>query len=275
MIVKSVVKDFVISGALTPRRQVVVIDKCNQCHEQLSLHGGNRVDEPQLCVMCHNPSLTDISYNNNSNFECAGTTFPDTRARPKVTDDGLVTGNILYPTESCLDNQTEQAAHLKVLIHGIHAADADEHGFREKGIQVRRDDFSHVRFPGILQDCETCHLPGTYVLTGDWETPTLNGLQSTSTKTTPGVDNTNIDPLNYGATLNDQADDLRISPTAAACSSCHDNAVAQAHMIVPGGAVFDKTQGDITDMVDGNYETCSVCHGPGRSADVKVVHGVE
>jgi OmcA/MtrC family decaheme c-type cytochrome len=129
-----------------------------------------------------------------------------------------------------------------------------------------------VRFPGILQDCETCHLPGTYELEGSLETPTLSGLQSTAVKATPQVDDTNLDPAVYAAALIDQDDDLKISPTAAACSACHDSAVAEGHMKVPGGAVFDKTQADITNMVDGNFETCAVCHGPGRDADVEEVH---
>ena len=89
------------------------------------------------------------------------------------------------------------------------------------------------------------------------------------------ADDSNTDPEVYGDSLNDQGDDLRISPTAAACSGCHDSAVAQAHMILPGGAVFDKTQLDITDMVDGNFESCAICHGPGRSFDVEVVHGLK
>jgi hypothetical protein len=98
-------------------------------------------------------------------------------------------------------------------------------------------------------------------LDGDWVQPTINGVLSTTVTTSP--DNTTPD------------DDENISPTAAVCSSCHDSAVAQAHMILPGGAVFDKTQGDITNMVEGNFETCSICHGPGRSFDVEVVHGLD
>ena len=47
-------------GATNPdRREVVDIEKCDDCHKQLSLHGNNRTDEPAVCVTCHNPNATD------------------------------------------------------------------------------------------------------------------------------------------------------------------------------------------------------------------------
>ncbi len=220
--IKSVVKDFVITGTLTPRREVVDIAKCDNCHEFLSLHGGNRNDEPALCVICHNPNATDIG------------------RRPLPTD---------TPVLPTTDGKVEEAIDFKTLIHGIHAGaetnydDTEAHGFREKGLVVWgfpgapcnafggppndscEHDFSHVRFPGILQDCETCHKPGTYELDGDWASPTANGILSTTVTTT---DNTVPD------------DDLNISPTAAVCSACHDGDVAKAHMVDLGGAVFDR-----------------------------------
>lgn len=34
--------------------QLVSEAKCNACHEQLQLHGGNRNGDPQGCLVCHN-----------------------------------------------------------------------------------------------------------------------------------------------------------------------------------------------------------------------------
>ena len=252
--VTSVVKDFVITGTLTPRRQVVDIAKCDNCHDFLSLHGGNRNDEPALCVICHNPNATDIG------------------RRPLPTD------TTVLPTT---DGKVEEAIDFKTLIHGIHAGaqtnfdGSEAHGFRETGLVVWgfpgapcdafggppsnscEHDFSHVRFPGILQDCDTCHLPGTYELEGVWEYPTTNGILSTTISTL-----VNTDP----------ADDLNISPTAAVCSSCHDSLLARSHMTVPGSALFGETQQDISIAAGITPETCALCHGPGRSSDVEVVH---
>jgi OmcA/MtrC family decaheme c-type cytochrome len=251
--VTSVVRDFVLTGTLTPRRQVVDIAKCDNCHDFLSLHGGNRNDEPAICVICHNPNATDIG------------------RRPISTD---------TPVLTTTDGKVEEAIDFKTLIHGIHAGaqtnydGSKAHGFREKGLVVWgypgapcdafgdplgscEHDFSHVRFPGILQDCETCHLSGTYELEGIWEYPTTNGILSTTTSTL-----INTDP----------DDDLNISPTAAVCSSCHDSLLARSHMVVPGGALFGVIQDDISIAAGITPETCALCHGPGRSSDVEVVH---
>lgn len=241
--VKSVVKDWSIDGStLKARRTVVDIAKCDQCHDQLSMHGSNRTDEPQLCVMCHNPNNTDAN------------------VRPKTS--GILSGGV--------DGKLEESIDFKRMIHGIHAAAKSKHGFREEGIVVYGygnsvHDFSDVRFPGILQDCETCHVSGSYVLDSNWELPTQSGILGSTISTTP----TATDATTYDAQLAIPDDDLNISPTAAVCSSCHDGLVARTHMITAGGAVFDETQSVINSSV---IETCSVCHGPGSIADVEVVH---
>ena len=51
--------NFVPNGAaVTKTRDVVATATCDNCHDQLSHHGGNRRGV-QLCVMCHTPQSTD------------------------------------------------------------------------------------------------------------------------------------------------------------------------------------------------------------------------
>ncbi len=173
-----------------------------------------------------------------------------------------------------MDGKLEEAIDFKRLIHAIHGAEMRDNGLVVYGFGGSVNDFSEVGFPGFVQDCETCHLAGTYELEGTWETPTLNGILASTTDSAPNatVGGIATGPGSLADGLADQDDDLNISPTAAVCSACHDSALAQAHMLVPGGAVFDATQQYITDMVAGNFETCAVCHGPGRDADVEEVH---
>jgi OmcA/MtrC family decaheme c-type cytochrome len=259
--VKGEVAYFAITDTTPVARRVAVdvTTKCDNCHDQLSIHGNNRAENAQLCVLCHNPRGTDVGQ------------------RPK-------TGAGIPDTGATLDGKPEESIDLKRLIHAIHAAQRDDpatpaiegHGFREKGIVIygyggNAHDFGHVRFPGILNDCTTCHNAGTYELTGKWETPTQNpptpnDILASSMETVP----TATDAATYNTEIADQTNDLTISPTAAVCSACHDSSLAQVHMEDQGGAQFNVLQSAIT-----GRETCSICHGPGRVADVNVVHGIE
>jgi OmcA/MtrC family decaheme c-type cytochrome len=240
--IKSKVMDWSIDGStVKARRTVVDVAKCDNCHDQLSLHGNNRTDEPQLCVICHNPNDTDASQ------------------RPKNAS-GILDGSLTA------DGLPERAIDFKRMIHSIHGAAVRTNPFIVYGYGGSVNNFSNLRFPGILNDCSTCHAGTSYQLTGIWEAPTQNGILATTISTTPNA----TDAASYTSGLATPVDDLKITPTAAVCSSCHDGATAKAHMVNLGGAVFDGNAAAIS----ASYETCSVCHGPGGIADVKVVHSV-
>ena len=51
----------VTDAKATPRRDVVDIQKCDKCHGLLSLHGANRNDNINACVVCHNTEATDVT----------------------------------------------------------------------------------------------------------------------------------------------------------------------------------------------------------------------
>jgi OmcA/MtrC family decaheme c-type cytochrome len=234
--VKSVFKDYAMTGTATARRSVVDIAKCDTCHNVLSLHGNNRTDEPQVCVICHNADATDAS------------------RRP--TTAGMLTGGV--------DGKLEESIDFKRMIHAIHAGQAGKGGFRTKGITIYGfggsvNDFSNVVFPGVLSNCTTCHNATSYQLAGIWATPTASGIRGSTVST--------------GASTTDPADNLRITPTAAVCSSCHDSDVAKTHMQDAFNAAnFSATQAAIN---AGTAEACTFCHGAGRALDVKTVHRVK
>ena len=245
--VTSVFKDFAITGAVTARRVVVDIAKCDVCHAVLSLHGNNRTDQPGVCVVCHNPNATDASQ------------------RPK-DGTGALNGSTLTSSGSTVaaDGKNEESIDFKTMIHAIHAGESDKGGFRTKGITIygfggSMNDFSGVVFPGKLNNCATCHAGTSYQLTGVWAAPTANGILGSTIST--------------GASPTSSADNLRITPTAAVCSSCHDSAVAKLHMQDSfNGGNFSATQAAIAAAAP---EACSFCHGPGKALDVQVVHGVQ
>lgn len=263
--VKAAVAYFGITDSKpVPRRVVVDVPaKCDNCHDQLSLHGGGRNDNAQLCVMCHNPNNTDAQ----------------AAARVKFAN-GLIDPSTAPAAPSAYDGKKEESIDFKRMIHGIHAGAAASldgtealDGMREKGLVVSGGDFSDVRFPGILNHCTTCHTTGTYRLTGAWEEPTQNNILGSTVDSTPNLTSANT-AAEVNASLQDPRDDYNISPTAAVCSSCHDSALEEAHMKINGATFGDDGDNSKQENLPGAIETCSVCHGPGAVADVDVVHSV-
>jgi OmcA/MtrC family decaheme c-type cytochrome len=116
-------------GQAEPRREIVEIGNCLNCHQNLVLHGSNRADNIESCVTCHNPRNTD-------------------RGVRDIASDP--------PT----DGKQEESIDFKVMVHAIHAA-----AFRENPIQVvgfrgfntHVYDEEHVHYPGRLSNCVACH----------------------------------------------------------------------------------------------------------------------
>ena len=215
--VKNAVRYAAITGTVVARREVVEIARCNDCHQQLSLHGNNRTDSIETCVVCHAPGATDI------NRRVAGSACD---------------------TALGLD---DASIDMKVMIHGIHAGNYSACGF---GNQPH--DYSGVVYVGKLNNCEGCHKPGTYYPVD----PTVVIGPTVSAN----------DPAVY-------SDDVAVSPNTAVCSTCHAGGTARAHMEANGGdyAAGKDASGR---LVSAGFETCTLCHGPGRAQDVKTVHRI-
>jgi OmcA/MtrC family decaheme c-type cytochrome len=268
--VPSAIEEFSIAGAIKERRQVISTEKCNTCHFALSMHGSNRnIADELMCVVCHNSAATDAN------------------ARPSL----VRATRVGDPATITADGKREESIDIKRMIHAIHAGEESGHGVRENGLVVWgfpgfgnvfgggcptnecEHDFGHVRFPGILSDCETCHLEGTYELEDTWELPTQSGILASTVDTHPAVS-----AVSYAAELADPTVDLNFSPTAAVCSACHDSTVAQSHMTLNAGVFgVPGNPGNppaLQTDIDSNVEACAVCHGPGRSADVAQVHEI-
>jgi OmcA/MtrC family decaheme c-type cytochrome len=129
---------FSVDGsAVQPRREVVQVGNCNQCHYKLTFHGDNRND-PEMCVLCHNPSNTDAAQ------------------RPSATD----------PAER---TKPPQGINFNLLIHRIHYGDnltAAGKSFTVIGRNGSINDFTTVRYPamspqgdpGDTRNCAVCHV---------------------------------------------------------------------------------------------------------------------
>ena len=203
------------------RRTVVNIQKCDDCHNELSMHGGNRTDEPQVCVACHNPNMTDIAQRS------AGACLADLGADDTSID-------------------------FKRMIHQMHTSGSIGVPFNVCGFRNSVHTFDFV-YPGRLNNCEGCHLEDTYY--------PVDGSQ---------VLGTTVD-VNDPAT---PTDDRVISPNTAVCSACHTGELEIVHMEQNGGD-FNATKAADYALISSGVESCTVCHGPGRIADVKVMHEID
>jgi len=170
------------------------------------------------------------------------------------------------------------------------------------------ENFSDVKYPAVLKDCETCHLPGTYNFSASASasalpnrlhrtvaTGTFNGTAGTVTTGCTVNATNNCVQTDFGAAslspyvVKDNTTSygsgfsvsgagvptdaalttLVNSPIATQCFACHDTTVARAHMEINAGSIYAPRSATIAVS---KIETCMVCHDAGRIADIKVMH---
>jgi OmcA/MtrC family decaheme c-type cytochrome len=191
-------------------------------------------------------------------------------------------------------------------IHAIHASAKRQVPFTWHATSTT-ESFANIKFPGVLKECETCHLPGTYNFAASASaaampnrlyrtvaTGIFNGTAGTLTtgctvtpindclQTAVGVfslspyvtrDNTTSYGAGFsvaaatGVPTNAAATTLVNSPIATQCFACHDSPLARAHIAINGGSIYATRATALS-----TTETCMVCHDVGRIADIKVMH---
>jgi OmcA/MtrC family decaheme c-type cytochrome len=251
------------------RRTIVEAARCNRCHNQLgvepSFHSGAR-NNPQGCATggCH--------------FETKSTGH----------------------TGEANDYGGGWALGAKNMIHAIHGASKREQPFNYEATAKNLKGFGTIKYPGILNNCEQCHVPGSYDFGN-----TTNALASTNllwaTDANADMRNpNNVPPIGQSpwiktlgkGEIDYRVDNLVSSPITSACFACHDSQTAIAHFRANGGVLL-KLVSEVTGATPGvcnaqnvcttadrsgldgkNVEQCLICHATGKIADVKVVHQV-
>ncbi|MEO8699470.1 MAG: OmcA/MtrC family decaheme c-type cytochrome [Kofleriaceae bacterium] len=238
-----------VATGFTGRRAIVDNDKCKNCHGALGVtptfHAGQRNDGP-TCSFCHNPNRTSSGW----------------------------------------------SAGSKYFIHAVHAGRKRTVDFTWHAAEAGPG-YDEVEFPGTLNTCTTCHVGNTYDFTNEANLAAVARMQLTTVATgkydtnpltnstfytvSPYVVADNVTDYGagfaYNATTNltTQAagTTLVLSPITGACSSCHDSTIAINHMKANGGQFYSPRS---TVLPLGATEQCLICHGPGRSAAIGVVH---
>jgi OmcA/MtrC family decaheme c-type cytochrome len=257
----------------TARRTIVEAARCNRCHNQLgvepSFHSGAR-NNPQGCAAggCHNETKS--------------------------------TGH----TGEANDYGGGWALSARSMIHAIHGASKREQPFNYEATEKNLKGFGTVTYPGVLNNCEQCHVPGAYNFeiaanaTASanllWTTDANGDMRNPNNKKPIGQSPW-IKTLGKGE-IDYRPDPLVSTPITAACFACHDSQLAIVHFKSNGGILL-KSVSEITGATPGtcnytvtpstcttidrsgldakNTETCLLCHASGKIADTRVVHQVK
>jgi OmcA/MtrC family decaheme c-type cytochrome len=190
---------------------------CLECHETIEAHGGSRVNNVQVCVICHNP-----------NKSSSGRTVNPATANPETV---AVLGSDPLDWPEATNN-------FKNMIHGIHAATDRPYEFVRNFRNGSYYNWSEVTFPGDLKNCTKCHIGDTYRP----EKLPAGVLYNVERTTTGSSSETRADIIAARASVPNSTD-LVDSPIAGACYYCHDSTLAKSHFLQNGGTI-GSTRGD-------------------------------
>ena len=174
-------------------------------------------------------------------------------------------------------------------VHSIHASAKRTVPYNWQA-KSATEGFFEVTYPGVLNQCETCHLPGTYDFSAAASANAVDGKQLRYVATgtlaagfrlspyvTTGVDYglgfsfnpglTTAGGVAPGGTRESAATSLVVSPITDTCFGCHDSNDAVSHFRINGGSIYATRAAGLA-----TNETCLVCHGPGRVAAISASH---
>jgi OmcA/MtrC family decaheme c-type cytochrome len=219
---KTPTREWVVGTGALPtdqRRAIADTGQCLKCHVgSLYQHGGNRVDNVDMCVICHNSASSEQN----------------------------VRVGMGVDASEAYDGKSGQTYEFKTMLHAIHTAGIDGQKpiviYRNRGIYAWATDESLLaNWPGA----SSTPIP---VFGSDPASPNANQVHNFHTPTYPRVANncaachaagfdTMVDQTKGVATTidagvapwNNQLDDTLQGANSAACTSCHQDAASVGH----------------------------------------------
>ena len=265
----SVVKE--VTGD-TVRRKVVDSAKCSNCHEWYEAHGGNRVYEVQVCVMCHTPGMT-TSGRGITDKKFKEYIF-DASQKKMLKEWGFDPATLLAGTNLAL-NMPVTTNNFKDMIHGVHAGRESANPFRDarngSGTSITLLDFKRLDFPGKISNCETCHIAGTYTSVPSGAlASTYESIDATYAAALAADPSTATTVMAADSLKTASATDKVTSPYAASCIGCHNSPNALLHLKDFRSVSVQEVRSEFNKKA--GTESCGTCHGVGKPNDITVVH---
>ena len=211
------------SDPAVARRAVVDNDKCLGCHVgSLYQHGGDRVDNVDMCLVCHNAASNEKN----------------------------VRVGMGVDASEAYDGQVGETFEMKTMLHRVHSAGVDGQPpylvYRNRGIYAFAQDVSQVPNWPTVDDCVRSNgQPGRTVFGSDpancqphnFESPTyprsLNECTACHTEdfmVIPDQTQSMATTTDAGSTewLN-QVDDVLQGAATTACVTCHTDSASKGH----------------------------------------------
>ena len=254
-----------LADGFTARRSIVSNAKCNNCHGQLGIA----------------PSFHSGARNNGEGCAFGG-----------CHDANKATGHV--GAANSFGGGWSVA--IKNMVHSIHGSSKRAQAFTYEATTANPTGFQKVTYPGVLKNCEQCHVAGSYDFSGAankaalpnllWTSDAVGNMLNDATTNPTGIASVGLSPwvttLGKGQ-INYTADNLVSSPIASACFGCHDSGLAVTHMQLQGGTLlglFSSVSsvatrpaiGTASTMMFTRNESCVLCHGSGKAQDIKVMH---
>ena len=221
------------------RRQVVDVTKCDKCHGLLSLHGNNRTDNIDACVICHNTSATDV------------------QQRSGV---------------SSLDNKDQQSIQLAVMVHAIHSGAEPPYtpGIVVYGFGGRPVDFRDVKLPqgNSVGKCFICHTDANPIPSAD-----IGLTEDVTVGNSNTADQTQFIRVSKIAAVCSSCHSATLALTHMAQNGA--NSILPSPLTANSTITTPSYVLAVTGAFPTNAgpETCALCHGAGQIADTALFHG--
>jgi OmcA/MtrC family decaheme c-type cytochrome len=283
----------VVGTGYTGRRAIVEDAKCNACHQELgtftedAFHAGQRNDGT-TCSWCHNPNRTSSGWSADSTAFVHAIHAANKRTNKFVWHAASTTEgfwDIGFPgiLNNCAGCHRVNAdgtatydftASASALALGMNSGSTVGDGIDKRPYRTVATGIFNGTAGNLTKGC-------TVTVINDC-LQTTTGAFSLS----PWVTKDNLYDYGSGfsvsgATGNPTAAAITTlvnSPTVTVCSACHDSADAISHFKINGGAFYAvrgaaaSASAPASGALAETNETCLVCHGTGRIADIRVMH---